>query len=166
MEGQDPYHELMKIGELGRRTGVTAKTIRYYEQIGLLAEPERTASGYRDYADDAVERLAFIRDSQATGLSLTEIGSILDMRDHGEQTCGHVIELLEHHLEAIDHQISQLTATRTLMARLAKQAKSLDPGDCVDPNRCQTIGADTTVPPAVRKATRHVHGSPTAHTHS
>ncbi len=98
----------MQIGELGRRAGVAAKTIRYYEEIGLLEEPARSANGYRDYGDEAVDRLRFIRDAQATGLSLSEIASIIEMRDHGEQTCGHVIELLERHLDDIDRQVRQL----------------------------------------------------------
>lgn len=155
----------MQIGELGRRAGVPAKTIRYYEEIGLLEEPARSANGYRDYGDEAVDRLQFVRDAQGTGLSLAEIASILEMRDHGEQTCGHVIDLLERHLADIDRRVRQLRSTRKLLAELTVRAKSLDPSDCVDPNRCQTIGADTAVPPAVRKATRHAHGSPTAHTH-
>lgn len=155
----------MQIGELGRRAGVAAKTIRYYEEIGLLEEPARSANGYRDYGDEAVDRLRFIRDAQGTGLSLSEIASILEMRDHGEQTCGHVIELLERHLADIDRRVRQLRRTRKLLEALAVRAKSLDPSDCVDPNRCQTIGAGSAVPPAVRKVTRHVHGSPTAHTH-
>ena len=155
----------MQIGELGHEAGVAAKTIRYYEEIGLLEEPARSANGYRDYGDEAVDRLRFIRDAQATGLSLSEIASIIEMRDHGEQTCGHVIELLERHLDDIDRQVRQLRSTRKLLEELTVRAKSLDPSDCVDPNRCQTIGADTAVPPAVRKAARHAHGSPTAHTH-
>jgi DNA-binding transcriptional MerR regulator len=155
----------MQIGELGRRAGLAAKTIRYYEEIGLLEEPARSANGYRDFGDEAVDRLRFIRDAQGTGLSLSEIASLLEMRDHGEQTCGHVIELLERHLADIDRQVRQLRSTRELLEGLTVRARSLDPSDCVDPNRCQTIGADSAVPSGVRRATRHAYGSPTAHTH-
>ena len=123
----------------------------------------RSANGYRDYDETAVDRLQFIRDAQATGLSLTEIASLLKMRDHGEQTCGHVIGLLESHLDAIDRQIRQLRSTQQLLEGLTARAKSLDPSDCVDPNRCQTIIVDTTVPPVVHKVTRHTQGSPPAH---
>ena len=63
----------MKIGEIAERGGVSTKTVRYYESIGLMTEPARTTSGYRDYDDDAAQRLIFIRDGQATGLSLAEI---------------------------------------------------------------------------------------------
>jgi len=68
----------MNIGELSRQTGVSTKTVRYYETIGLVPPPERADNGYRIYQPDAVERLLFIRDAQASGLSLTEIGAIDD----------------------------------------------------------------------------------------
>ena len=79
----------MKIGELGDLGGVSTKTIRYYESIGLLGEPRRTSSGYRDYDPDAIERLRFIRDAQATGLSLSEIASVLELKGSGERSCAH-----------------------------------------------------------------------------
>lgn len=152
----------MRIGEVGHRAGVSAKTIRYYEDIGLLPEPERADNGYREYDDGVVERLAFIRDAQASGLSLTEIGSILEERDRGERTCHHVLELLEHHLEDIDRQIRQLRKMRTVLARMTEHARSLDPAACVDPNRCQTIMPDAGASPATRTAGARIHGSPAA----
>ena len=88
----------MRIGELAAGGGVSAKTVRYYESIGLLAAPERTGSNYRDYGVPAIERLRFIRDSQAAGLTLAEVGSILDMKDAGKSTCGHTRDLLHRHL--------------------------------------------------------------------
>lgn len=132
----------MKIGDLGLRCGVTAKTIRYYESIGLLDEPDRTASGYRDYGDDAVERLQFIRDAQATGLSLAEIASVLELKGAGERSCAHTMALLEEHVASIDSQIEQLMAARRELSRLADRAKALDPAACTDPNRCQVIAAE------------------------
>lgn len=129
----------MKIGELGDACGVTTKTIRYYESIDLLDEPNRTASGYRDYGSDAVERLQFIRDAQATGLTLSEIASVLELKGAGERSCAHTRALIDTHLTAIDVQIAQLTAARGELASLATRAKSLDPSACTDPNRCQVI---------------------------
>jgi MerR family transcriptional regulator, copper efflux regulator len=153
----------MRIGELARRTGVPTKTIRYYEEIGLLPEPARDHNDYRNYADDAVDRLAFVRDAQATGLTLTEIASILDLRGQGEATCLHVIGLLERHLTAVDRHIETLRETRKKLATLTEQAKSLDSTLCSDPNRCQTItrGADlkTVAGP------RHLHVAPSGHRH-
>ena len=129
----------MKIGELGEACGVTTKTIRFYESIGLFDEPGRTAGGYRDYGDEAVERLRFIRDAQATGLTLSEIASVLELKVAGEGSCAHTSALINTHLTAIDDQIEQLTAARRELAALAKRAESLDPASCTDPNRCQVI---------------------------
>lgn len=131
----------MKIGELGDACGVTAKTIRYYESIGLLDEPDRTASGYRDYGDDDIGRLRFIRDAQATGLKLDEIASVLELKGAGEGSCAHTRVLIDNHLTAIDQQIEQLNAARRELASMAERAKALDPSACTDPNRCQVISA-------------------------
>lgn len=129
----------MKIGELGERVGVTAKTIRYYEGLGLLDEPARTPSGYRDYDEGAAERLGFIRDAQASGLSLAEIASVLELKAAGQRSCGHTTELLERHLADIDDQIARLQSAQASLLALAERARSLDPAACTDPNRCQVI---------------------------
>ena len=129
----------MRIGELGEQCGVSAKTVRYYESIGLLDEPGRTASGYREYGDEAVERLRFIRDAQATGLTLAEISSVLELKVAGERSCSHTMALIDSHVEAIDEQIAQLQAARTELVSMAKRGRSLDPAACTDPNRCQVI---------------------------
>lgn len=129
----------MKIGELGDQCGVTAKTIRFYESIGLLDAPPRTSSGYRDYGKVAVERLRFIRDAQSSGLTLAEISSVLELKGAGERSCSHTMALIDSHLLAIDAQIDQLTAARRELESMAKRAKGLDPASCTDPNRCQVI---------------------------
>lgn len=131
----------MKIGDLASASGVTTKTIRYYESIGLLPEPARSASNYREYGDDAAQRLQFIRDSQAAGLTLAEVGSILSIKDAGGSSCGHTRDLVHRHLQDIDQQIVALQQQRVLMAALAERADSADPGACTDPQRCQVIQA-------------------------
>ena len=147
----------MKIGELGRQTDVSAKTIRYYEEIGLLPEPERAPNGYREYRDDVVLRLQFIRDAQATGLTLTEIGSVLDLRSDGEGTCQHVIELLERHLADLDRHIENLHKTRDHLVALTKRAKGLNPEECTDPNRCQTIASGGGLDKSPGMRSDHLH---------
>ncbi len=154
----------MRIGQLARRTGVSAKTIRYYEDIGVLPPPQRSANDYRDYGPDAVDRLRFIRDAQATGLTLTEISSILELRGRGESTCGHVIELLEQHLTDLDHHIETLQRTREHLAELTERAHGLDPAACTDPNRCQTITA-TAYDRRGRRGAAHLHQAPHEHHH-
>ncbi len=135
----------MKIGQLADRCGVSTKTIRYYEDIGLLAEPARTSSGYRNYSDDAVERLRFVRDAQATGLTLAEIASVLELKGSGERSCGHTMALIDEHLASIDRQIEQLAAARAQLADLADRGRTLDPAACTDPNRCQVIADGRTL---------------------
>jgi DNA-binding transcriptional MerR regulator len=129
----------MKIGQVAELTGVTTPTIRYYESIGLVDPPQRTASGYRQYDERTVERLRFVRDAQATGLSLIEIRSVLEMKASGARTCSHTTALLERHLADLDVQIERLTAARAELLDLAERARGLDPADCTDPNRCQVI---------------------------
>ncbi len=129
----------MRIGELAATAAVSTKTIRYYESIGLVREPERTRSGYRDYSPAAVERLRFIREAQATGLTLAEIQSVLELKDAGAASCDHTRRLVERHLVDIDAQITRLEIARAELLDLAERADALDPTTCTDPNRCQVI---------------------------
>ena len=135
----------MRIGELAERVGVTTKTIRYYESIGLVAPPDRTASGYRSYGRDSLDRLVFIRDAQATGLTLAEIHSVLELKDKGERSCEHTRALLHRHIDEIDVQLARLAETREELVRLARHADSSDPTRCNDPHRCQVIESRSTL---------------------
>jgi DNA-binding transcriptional MerR regulator len=153
----------MKIGEVAQQTGVSTKTIRYYEDIGVLAEPARAPNGYRDYDEVTVSRLHFVRDAQATGLTLNEIASILELRDKGQTTCHHVVDLLERHLDDLDRHIAVLHQTRDQLAAMTARAKSLDPAGCTDPNRCQTIDAATHMESTPARS--HLHTGPQRHSH-
>jgi len=130
----------MRIGELAERSGVSAKTIRYYEDIGLLPAPARSGSGYRDYEPSTADRLAFIRAAQAVGLSLGEIRGIVALRDEGQTPCGHVLDLLRSRAADLDRRIAELRALRGELNRLVTRADALDPADC-DPGRiCHLVG--------------------------
>jgi DNA-binding transcriptional MerR regulator len=130
----------MLIGEVAERTGVPAKTLRYYEDIGLVPAPERTSSGYRDYDDGIVDRLSFIRSAQAVGLTLGDIRGIVSLRDDGEAPCGHVLDLLRARAREIDRTIRELRGLQHDMRMLVDRAARLDPTDC-DPRRvCHLIG--------------------------
>ena len=150
----------MQIGELARATGVNTKTIRYYEEIGVLPPAGRAPNGYRSYDQDAVDRMRFIRETQATGLTLEEITSVLELRERGTSTCRHVLDLLEHHLKGLDARIVSLQKTRQDIAGMIKRGRRLDPAECTDPNRCQTIAPDTRT-----KKGAELRGAPTAHRH-
>jgi DNA-binding transcriptional MerR regulator len=129
----------MRIGALAELCGLSAQTIRYYESIDLLPDPERTPAGYREYAIDAAERLRFIRDAQASGLTLAEVQSLLSLKDAGIGTCAHTLSFLDRHVSEIDRQIERLQASRAEMIELTERARRLDPATCTDPNRCQVI---------------------------
>ena len=120
----------MRIGELAAHSGVTAKTIRFWEAEGLLADPTRTPSGYRDYDPEVLDRLSFIRHAQTAGLTLAEIRQVLAISDTGEPACGHVTDLIHQHLTDVDDRIRELTETRTLLRRLASLAADQNPADC------------------------------------
>lgn len=129
----------MRIGQLADEVGVSTKTIRFYEDSGILPEPQRAENGYRTYGRPSMERLRFIRDAQSAGLTLSEIATILDLRDRGESSCHHTIEILEGHLVEVDRQIAELSRTRGRLTEMIERAYGMDPAECDDPNRCQTI---------------------------
>lgn len=106
----------MQISEAAQRAGVSAPTIRYYEEIGLLPKPRRSGAGYRRYTDATVEELRFIRKAQAIGFTLDEIGEILQLSRAGERPCGHVLTLAHQHLAAVDERIRRLQQCRQQLA--------------------------------------------------
>lgn len=120
----------MLIGELAQHTGTTTKTLRFYEDEGLLPPPERTRSGYRDYPSGAVERVAFIRDARQAGFTLRQIGQILRIRDRGQPPCQHVGQLIQHRLAEVEQRLTELRHTRTQLRELAQRTRELDPADC------------------------------------
>lgn len=117
----------MRIGELGSRLGLNPKTIRYYESIGLLPEPERTPSGYRDYDEGAVERLTFIRTAQRLGVTLDEVKEILAFPERGERPCAYVRGVLDTQVTTIDRRIVELQELREQLVELAAEADTLPP---------------------------------------
>ena len=118
----------MKIGDVAHQTGLTTTTIRYYEDIGLVPPPARAPNGYRDYGPEAVERLRFIRDAQDSGLTLSEVASILELRGQGESTCHHVIELMERHLADVDRRIERLQRESRALRRAHRPGQGPGPG--------------------------------------
>ena len=120
----------MKIGEAAGRSGVPAKTIRFWEDQRLLPAPARTPAGYRDYDPVILERLAFIRHAQAAGLTLEHIRQVLDIRDIGQPPCIHVTGLIAQRLGEVEARLAELTRTRDQLVVLAARAAALDPADC------------------------------------
>jgi MerR family transcriptional regulator, copper efflux regulator len=107
--GDNGIHHWLKIGEVASQSGIPVKTIRYYEEIGLLTpETTRSASGYRLFNPTALNRLAFIKWAQSLGLSLREIQDILEVHDSGQLPCGTVKEHLLLKVQDITQQIELL----------------------------------------------------------
>ncbi len=105
----------MKIGEIAGRTGVPAKTIRFWD---------------RDYDPAVLERLAFIRHAQAAGLTLQQIRQVLDIRDGGEPACVHVTALISQRLGEVEARLAELSRARDQLLILAGRAAAQDPADC------------------------------------
>ena len=129
----------MRISQLAERAGVTAKALRYYERIGLLPEPARSPSGYRNYDWTVLGRLRFIRAAAAVGLSLGEIRQVAALRDRGAVPCDHVYELLQRRAAEVDERIEELQRLRRDLKGLTGRARRLDPADCDPRGVCHLI---------------------------
>jgi MerR family copper efflux transcriptional regulator len=119
--------------------GISTKAIRYYEQIGILTPPARTASGYRSYDETALGRLSFVRAAQAVGLTLDEIRQVVAFRDGGQAPCAHVTELLQRHAVDLDARIRELQQLRGELRQLADRAATLIPERCPPERICHII---------------------------
>jgi MerR family transcriptional regulator, copper efflux regulator len=133
----------MQIGRLADACGVSAKTLRFYEQRGLLPPPPRTDGGFRDYPPEALPRLRFIRDAQAAGMRLADIRRILDVRDAGRAPCAEVAELISEKLHEIEDRLRELEAARASLRELAQRAEGVDPGACPEVDICTILAPST-----------------------
>ena len=131
----------MLIGELADAAGLPSQTIRFYERRGLLPEPERGANGYRIYNESTLTRLNFVRTAQAAGLTLAEIGSVIDLRDDGNVPCTHVASLIDSKLADVRARISDLTILEAELTDLIERGHRLDPADCTDADICHILSA-------------------------
>jgi len=121
----------MKIGELSRATTTKVTTIRFYEQIGLLETPARTASGRRTYGISDVDRLNFVRNGRRLGFTIEEIRSLLALAEQPERDCAEAAAIAARHLADVEERLSQLGALRDELAAMSASdccAKTL--ADC------------------------------------
>ena len=110
----------LKVGAVAKAAGVGVQTLHYYERLGLLPKPTRSAANYRLYSSEAVRRVRFIKKAQALGLALDEIKQILDLKSRGRAPCQIVAELGEKHLREIDARLKQLRGYRRALAQALK----------------------------------------------
>jgi MerR family copper efflux transcriptional regulator len=120
----------MNIGEVSQRSGVPAKTIRYYESIGLIRAADRRDNNYRDYSDSDVQTLRFINRARGLGFSVKEVGALLTLW-HDKRRASHDVKALAlRHVEEIDRKIEELQGMRRTLVGLADKCHGDDRPDC------------------------------------
>lgn len=117
----------LRRAELARRTGCNLETIRYYEKIGMMPDPPRTAAGHRVYANAHESRLRFILRARELGFSLDEVRGLLHLVDGGTQTCAEVKQRTDAHLQDVRAKIADLKRIESVLSRTAAQCS----GDAV-----------------------------------
>jgi MerR family mercuric resistance operon transcriptional regulator len=118
------------IGELSRRTGVNIETIRYFERVGILAKPPRTASGRRVYGADHVRDLGFIRRSRELGFTPAEVRAIMALGGPDQAPCSQVREIAFHHLERVREKMADLVQLERLLAATINQCEGDRAANC------------------------------------
>lgn len=125
----------MNISELAARAGVKVSTVRFYERRGLLPAPSRTSGGYREFPDDEVARVRFLRRGQQLGFSLAELGELTALSGQEVLLTGDIARVGQAKLAEIDERIADLTRVRGALAGLLDQ-------QCIDPDAaCPLVGA-------------------------
>ncbi|PLR83995.1 MULTISPECIES: mercury resistance transcriptional regulator MerR1 [Bacillus] len=109
------------IGELAKKCDVNKETIRYYERIGLIPEPERTDSGYRMYSERIVDRLNFIKRLQELGFTLNEIDKLLGVVDRDEAKCRDMYDFTVSKIEDIQRKIQDLKRIEQMLINLKER---------------------------------------------
>ncbi len=121
----------MTIGQVAKRSGVGVETVRFYERTGLLDEPPRRASGYRQYSQAVIRRIQFIKRGKDLGFSLKEIGELLSLRVDPETSCGAVKERAEAKIADIDTKLRDLRRMQAALVQLAAMCTGRGPiGQC------------------------------------
>jgi len=121
---------MLTIGTMSRETGTNVQTIRYYEQIGLLPEPERTKGGQRRYHSIDLDRLAFIRHARQLGFPLQDIRELLVMADQPQQSCKEVDTIARRQLVEVEQRLAQLNALREELKRMIVDCRGGSVAEC------------------------------------
>jgi len=119
----------MNVSDAGRRTGLPAKTIRYYEEVGLV-KPDRAANGYRDYSSDDVHRLAFLKRARSLGFSIDECRQLMALYRDRSRASHDVREIAIGHVQAIEEKIRELEAMRRTLSVLVDACHGDNRPDC------------------------------------
>lgn len=120
----------MNIGAAAERSGVPAKTIRYYEEIGLIPKAGRTEGGYRDYSDKDVETLKFIQRSRSLGFAVKDVGDLLALWTARDRASADVRRIAQGHVAEVERKIAELEAIRRTLQSLIERCHGDDRPDC------------------------------------
>lgn len=112
---------MLTIGTLAKKTGTKVQTIRYYEEIGLMPEPGRTAGGQRRYGEAELDRLAFVRHARQLGFPLEAIRELLQLSDEPDRPCHEADEIARRQLKQVEQRMARLEALRTELKRMVKE---------------------------------------------
>ncbi|TMG01867.1 MAG: heavy metal-responsive transcriptional regulator [Chloroflexi bacterium] len=133
----------LRIGDVARESGVSVKALRYYETLGLVSPSGRTEAGYRLYSDDSLDRLRFVRQAQALGLPLRDIGEIIRIREGGRTPCEHVRGLVARQITALDAKVEQLDDLRRRLVALQSSLQQSDNGQLAAGIICPCLQAES-----------------------
>lgn len=121
--------EVLTTGQVARQAGVNIETVRFYERKGLLKEPPRRESGYRQYGTGAITRIRFIKRAQELGFSLREVHELLNLRAEGPEACPDVQARAESKISDIENKIETLEQMRRVLRRLIEECSHHAPED-------------------------------------
>jgi DNA-binding transcriptional MerR regulator len=145
-QGGQMMNRPFTIGRLSQATGVPAKTIRYYEQAGILPAPRRSEAGYRQYTQRDVHRLLFFRRARALGLSLKDLKALTAELDNG--SCGtlrpQMLNLVRTQLATVKHQMAEFQILQQQLEQVVHRLQTTPPSDHTD--RCQCLDGNAAPP--------------------
>ena len=121
---------MLTIGSIAKQTGANVQTIRYYEQIGLMRDPGRTAGGQRRYGTEDLDRLAFIRHARQLGFSLEAIRELLDLSDHPDRPCSEADAIARRQMKQVELRMARLEALHTELKRMVRECSGGRSADC------------------------------------
>jgi len=122
--------EIMNIGQAAKLSGVSAKMIRHYEEVGLVPAPERTDSGYRQYSEPEVHTLRFIRQARDLGFSIRQIGDLVGLWQNRRRPSRSVKALAEAHIQALEEKAQELLGMKATLEHLVHCCNGDDRPDC------------------------------------
>ena len=120
----------LRIGEVAERGGVNLQTIRYYEQVGMMPAPPRSAAGYRQYQPEHLQQLIFLRRCRDLGFSIQEISSLLELAEQSAEPCTKVAHVATQHLEAVQAKMSDLKRLERALESMVKSCSGGPVAEC------------------------------------